>query len=96
MAAVLSFLRLSTARTLHSVVVSSRNSSSLHHSSRCLSTAANCDYFSRFVVCGGGAGGLAVASTLAAKYGKDDVAIIEPSEVRTVLFIMLLALLCIM
>ena len=79
------FLRLSTTRNLHSLVASSAgNSSNLYRISRCLSTVggSDCDQFSRFVVCGGGAGGLAVASTLAARYGKEQVAIIEPSEVR--------------
>jgi len=46
------------------------------------STAAilNNDSF-RFVVAGGGAGGLAVASSLARKYGDGSVAVIEPSDV---------------
>jgi len=35
----------------------------------------------RFVVAGGGAGGLAIASSLTRKYGDGNVAVIEPSEV---------------
>lgn len=35
----------------------------------------------QFVVCGGGAGGLAVASSLARRFGKEKVAVIEPSDV---------------
>lgn len=35
----------------------------------------------RFVVCGGGTGGLAVASTLARRFGDGSVAVVEPSEV---------------
>ena len=35
----------------------------------------------RFVVAGGGAGGLAIASSLARKYGDGNVAVIEPSDV---------------
>jgi len=49
---------------------------------RCYSSAAaqsNESY--RFVVAGGGAGGLAIASSLARKYGEGSVAVIEPSEV---------------
>ncbi|XP_003382833.1 PREDICTED: sulfide:quinone oxidoreductase, mitochondrial-like [Amphimedon queenslandica] len=36
----------------------------------------------QFVVCGGGTGGLAVASSLARRFGKDKVAVIEPSDVH--------------
>ena len=36
----------------------------------------------KFVVVGGGAGGLALASSLSRRYGKGQVAIIEPSDVR--------------
>ena len=36
----------------------------------------------RFVVCGAGTGGLAVASTLADKFGEGNVAVIEPADVR--------------
>ncbi|XP_065884584.1 sulfide:quinone oxidoreductase, mitochondrial-like [Dysidea avara] len=36
----------------------------------------------RFVVAGGGAGGLAIASSLARKYGDGNVAVIEPSDVH--------------
>ena len=35
----------------------------------------------RFVVCGAGAGGLAVGSTLARRFGRGKLAIIEPAEV---------------
>ena len=35
----------------------------------------------RFVVAGGGAGGLSIASFLARKHGAGSVAVIEPSEV---------------
>lgn len=35
----------------------------------------------RFVVVGGGAGGLSVASTLCRRFGKGATAVIEPSEV---------------
>ena len=83
MAALSAFRRPFTSTSLYNLAVFTGNASSLN--SKCLATAAsNSDYdqFSRFVVCGGGAGGLAVASTLAARYGKEDVAVIEPSEVR--------------
>jgi len=43
-------------------------------------TVLNNDSY-RFVVAGGGAGGLAIASSLAMKYGDGNVAVIEPSEV---------------
>ena len=43
------------------------------------SNAADKSY--QFVVCGAGAGGLAVGSTLCRKFGPGKVAIIEPSEV---------------
>lgn len=36
----------------------------------------------QFVVAGGGAGGLAVASTLTNKFGSGRVAVVEPSDVR--------------
>ena len=36
-----------------------------------------------FVVCGGGAGGLAVASSLCKRFGEGKVAVIEPAEVRS-------------
>ena len=35
----------------------------------------------KFVICGGGAGGLAVASSLARRFGEKQVAVIEPSDV---------------
>ena len=38
----------------------------------------------RFVVCGAGTGGLAVASTLADKFGEGNVAVIEPADVRQI------------
>ena len=38
----------------------------------------------RFVVCGGGTGGLAVASSLARRFGEKQVAVIEPSDVSVV------------
>ena len=37
----------------------------------------------RFVVCGGGTGGLAVGSSLARRFGPGKVAIIEPAEVSS-------------
>lgn len=37
----------------------------------------------QFVVCGGGAGGLAVGSSLARRFGPGKVAIIEPAEVSS-------------
>lgn len=37
----------------------------------------------KFLVCGGGAGGLAVASSLARRFGPSQVAVIEPSDVST-------------
>ena len=40
----------------------------------------------RFLVAGGGAGGLAIASSLARKYGDGNVAVIEPSEVSLLAF----------
>ena len=36
----------------------------------------------RFVVCGGGTGGLAVASSLARRFGEKQVAVVEPSDVN--------------
>ena len=36
----------------------------------------------QFVVCGGGAGGLAVASWLGRRFGEGKLAVIEPSSVR--------------
>lgn len=36
----------------------------------------------QFVVCGGGPGGLAVASSLGRRFGKGSLAVIEPSDVR--------------
>ena len=38
----------------------------------------------QFLVCGGGTGGLAVASSLARQFGRDKVAVIEPSDVSIV------------
>lgn len=35
----------------------------------------------RFVICGGGTGGLAVASSLARRFGEKQVAVIEPNDV---------------
>ena len=35
----------------------------------------------QFVVCGGGAGGLAVGASIARKFGPGKLAVIEPSEV---------------
>ena len=45
------------------------------------STAAATEESYRFVVAGGGAGGLAIASSLARKHGDGSVAVIEPSHV---------------
>lgn len=45
------------------------------------STAARNNESYRFVVAGGGAGGLAIASSLARKHGEGKVAVIEPSQV---------------
>ena len=39
----------------------------------------------QFVVCGGGAGGLAVGASIARKFGPGKLAVIEPSEVTTAL-----------
>ena len=36
----------------------------------------------QFVVCGGGPGGLAVASSLGRRFGEGRLAVIEPSDVR--------------
>lgn len=49
------------------------------------STAAQNSESYRFVVAGGGAGGLAIASSLARKHGDGSVAVIEPSQVCLVL-----------
>lgn len=46
------------------------------------STAARNTESYRFVVAGGGAGGLAIASSLARKHGEGSVAVIEPSQVH--------------
>ena len=48
---------------------------------RSLSTTAARNESYRFVVAGGGAGGLAIASSLARKHGEGSVAVIEPSQV---------------
>lgn len=40
------------------------------------------EQFSQFVVCGAGAGGLAVASRLGRKFGEGKVTIVDPAEVR--------------
>lgn len=40
------------------------------------------DPSSQFVVCGGGAGGLAVAARLARRFGEGKVTLVEPAEVR--------------
>ena len=45
------------------------------------STAVQNNESYRFVVAGGGAGGLAIASSLVRKHGKGSVAVIEPSQV---------------
>ncbi len=37
----------------------------------------------QFVVCGAGSGGLAVGATLARKFGRGSLAVIEPSEVSS-------------
>ena len=39
----------------------------------------------KFVICGGGAGGLAVASSLARRFGEKQVAVIEPSDVSRII-----------
>ena len=44
------------------------------------STAERC---SQFVVCGAGAGGLAVASRLTRKFGEGKVTIVDPAQVST-------------
>ena len=49
------------------------------HSGRPLQAA---DKSYQFVVCGGGAGGLAVASSLGRRFGEGTLAVIEPSSVR--------------
>lgn len=49
------------------------------HSGRPLRAA---DKSYQFVVCGGGPGGLAVASSLGRRFGKGSLALIEPSDVR--------------
>lgn len=36
----------------------------------------------KFLICGGGTGGLAVASSLARRFGENQVAVIDPSDVR--------------
>ena len=48
------------------------------------STVARNNESYRFVVAGGGAGGLAIASSLARKHGEGSVAVIEPSQVMVV------------
>ena len=53
-------------------------SRALHVSSR----RPSADKSYQFVVCGGGAGGLAVGSSLARRFGEGKLAIIEPAEVR--------------
>ena len=45
------------------------------------STAVRNNESYRFVVAGGGAGGLAIASSLVRKHGEGSVAVIEPSQV---------------
>ena len=35
----------------------------------------------KFLVCGGGTGGLAVASSLARRFGESQIAVVEPSDV---------------
>lgn len=60
-------------------VLASRMSYRAFHSSR-LAKAQQHSY--QFVVAGGGAGGLAVASTLTNKFGTGRVAVVEPSDVR--------------
>lgn len=37
---------------------------------------------SRFVVCGAGAGGLAVAARLGRKFGEGSVTVVDPAEVK--------------
>ena len=56
----------------------------LAKTSRALSTSAvNHSKFSyQFVVVGGGAGGLSIASSLSRTFGKGKTAVIEPSEVK--------------
>ena len=41
--------------------------------------------FSRFVVCGAGAGGLAVAARLGRKFGQGSVTVVDPAEVNVLL-----------
>lgn len=38
----------------------------------------------KFLICGGGTGGLAVASSLARRFGESQVAVIEPKDVSTI------------
>ena len=47
-----------------------------------VSPQRNVDRSYQFVVCGAGAGGLAVGSTLGRKFGPGKLAVIEPREVR--------------
>lgn len=62
-------------------VLSSRVGYRAFHSSRLVRARQN-SY--QFVVAGGGAGGLAVASTLTNKFGSGRVAVVEPADVRRV------------
>ncbi len=43
------------------------------------------DHSSRFVVCGAGAGGLAVAARLSRKFGEGNVTVVDPAEVNVVI-----------
>ena len=47
-----------------------------------LSPPSTSESMYNFVVVGGGSGGLALASNLSRKYGKGQVAVVEPSDVR--------------
>lgn len=54
------------------------SSRSIHSSSAALAAA---ELSSQFVVCGAGAGGLAVAARLARRFGEGKVTIVDPAEV---------------
>ena len=53
------------------------------HTSGVVESSASVDESSQFVVCGAGAGGLAVAARLGRRFGEGRVTIVDPAEVCT-------------
>lgn len=57
------------------------------HTSSVQQSPASVEESSQFVVCGAGAGGLAVAARLGRKFGEGKVTIVDPAEVCTHMYL---------